>query len=74
MVKAWRDGKYCHWCRRPLRAKDSGTPEAATTDHVIPVSKGGQGGEVVWSCIQCNSVKSGMMPEAWKAWVAVHPG
>lgn len=43
----WR---YCQWCGKKL------SKSTATTDHVVPVSKGGgdEFGNLVLSCLECN--------------------
>nr|WP_280527539.1 HNH endonuclease [Deinococcus humi] len=53
-------GKLCWWCRQPLDDRD------IHRDHVIPITKGGGGGEnIVFSCATCNKKKTDKMPQEW---------
>jgi 5-methylcytosine-specific restriction endonuclease McrA len=66
--------KYWH-CVRPIVLASGpcaycGNPEPVTVDHVIPRAHGGSGKRwnLVPACVPCNTQKSGMTPEQWKAW------
>jgi hypothetical protein len=56
-----REGKVCHWCRRPTRyIKEKGRKNAwdmVTIDHVLPRYKGGTNEEsnCVSACRRCNN-------------------
>lgn len=56
-----REGKACHWCRRPTRyIKEKGRKNAwdmATIDHILPRYKGGTNEEsnCVSACRRCNN-------------------
>lgn len=57
-----REGKVCHWCRKPTRYgrngwKDAKAWDIATNDHVIPRYKGGRNDDdnLVSACRRCNN-------------------
>ncbi len=51
-------GRRCVYCATPLGL------EAATLDHVIPLSRGGNHapGNLVAACVDCNQMKGSMLP------------
>lgn len=56
-----RDNWTCHWCGIACRdTKDPTLMDAATLDHVVPISKGGNHtrDNLVCACRACNSFKS----------------
>jgi 5-methylcytosine-specific restriction endonuclease McrA len=57
------DGYRCHWCRVQFTKGN-----AATQDHVIPVSKGGHHTRenVVAACNSCNASKCAMDAAEWQ--------
>lgn len=55
-----RDNWTCYLCHEPVsQAPDCYNPKAATIDHVVPLSKGGQhtAANVRCACLTCNSSK-----------------
>jgi hypothetical protein len=50
---------YCQWCQRPL------TPETATTDHLIPLSRGGSNAwdNLCLACRSCNQARKNNLPD-----------
>lgn len=52
-------GWLCHWCGIPM-ADQSMLPHSATTDHLIPLSKGGSNRRenLVAACKQCNEMRA----------------
>jgi 5-methylcytosine-specific restriction endonuclease McrA len=55
-------GNQCHWCHRAMTENGS---LKATTDHVIPISRGGSDSvsNLVQSCFPCNMAKHAELPE-----------
>ena len=51
-------GRRCVYCATPL------TPESATIDHVLPLSRGGTHapGNLVVACHDCNQLKGDQLP------------
>lgn len=69
MFRDTHHGKPCTYCQRPM---DRRCPRLQPTrDHVIPKVHNGR--TIVISCIQCNGIKDDMMPDAWEAFMAMHP-
>lgn len=54
---------FCCYCRRTLSRADSGLSTAATRDHVMPESQGGE----AWvpCCVTCNELKGDILPDDW---------
>lgn len=64
-------GARCAYCDRVLEAVTSPNRIAATRDHVVPKSSGGE--RRVWACRQCNALKHNMMPNEWSAFMQKFP-
>lgn len=64
-------GASCHYCKRTLEATSSRSNVAATRDHYVARSMGGE--YRVWSCWACNQVKGSMAPEEWRAYRDANP-
>jgi len=61
-----RDGWICYLCERPIdRSLVWPDPESATTDHVVPLSKGGEHDpdNVRITHARCNSAKGDRLPD-----------
>lgn len=65
-------GYQCTYCERRLEAVGSRSLVAATKDHVVPKSHGGQ--RTVWCCRQCNTLKGNMTPVEWSNFMRANPG
>lgn len=69
--------RFCHWCKRPLLAKESTTtngqkhPLARTWDHIEPRAAGGR--VTVWCCHFDNDLKSGVPLAMWRAFMQSTP-
>lgn len=56
---------HCHWCGRPVNAKE------LTMDHIIPLARGGKTtrGNVVAACKSCNTLKKQLLPMEWESYL-----
>lgn len=61
-------GENCHWCGVAMEFDNVKSPQSATVDHLVPVSRGGSNRvkNTVLACRACNNAR-GDMP--WKVWV-----
>lgn len=59
----------CTYCKRELEKPTSRSRTAATSDHVMPASVGGQ--RKVRCCRQCNQLKGDIHPSVWR-WFTEH--
>lgn len=52
---------FCGWCQRPL------TEDSATTDHVVPLSRGGSNNwdNLCLACVDCNQARQNNLPGEW---------
>lgn len=64
-------GEKCTYCRRTMEGKSNPGQLAATKDHWIPKSRGGE--IKVWSCRKCNTMKGNMSPIEWHAFMIANP-
>jgi hypothetical protein len=50
---------FCQWCQCPL------TPQTATTDHLLPLSRGGRNvrGNLCLACFECNQGRRNDLPQ-----------
>lgn len=68
-----RDGLICHWCgvltSRSLKPPE---PTAATLDHLIPASCGGETTQnnLVVACHACNNRRGNLSAEAFRALIS----
>jgi hypothetical protein len=76
--RLYSDSKgFCSYCWRktilPVDGKYSSL--AATVDHVIPLSRGGdmRGDNAILACQACNNLKKDMMPSQWQAFMDANP-
>jgi hypothetical protein len=55
-----REGRVCHWCRKPTRFANGCAWDTATIDHILPRYKGGTNDEsnLVSACSLCNGRRS----------------
>ena len=61
--RIWQRDRYlCHYCRCQVQRRDSYRTDAATIDHILPLSRGGMGTKdnMVTACRGCNSGKGNM--------------
>lgn len=72
-----RDGWRCWYCGVELPRSVSNLTEAATLDHVLPLSRGGTNAEsnLVACCRQCNSRKKTRTLSEYRAYLGqqIHP-
>lgn len=75
-------GKTCTYCERRLESVDSARGHntswlAATKDHVLPKSKGGDLWphilRLVWACRLCNNLKGNLLPDEWSKFMRAYP-
>jgi hypothetical protein len=55
-----QDPHYCFYCEKPF----GGEKRRKTKDHIVPVSKGGNGTHynLLWACDKCNREKENLAP------------